>query len=176
MRIATSMLWLAGVFIIGAGASVALAADEPVRPDVVQKVFQCRTMTDAQARLACYDAAVGEMASAEQRRDILFADRAQVNKTKKGLFGLDLSNLNIFGGDDDKDEVNEITGKIVSVGRFDRKWTLVLDDGARWSQIDTKTLPRDPKSGMDIRIRKAALGSFLANIDGMNAMRVKRTN
>lgn len=175
MQIAAKFMVALGAVALGA-TSVAVAAPEPDRPVVVEQVYKCRDIADSAARLACYDAAVVQMADAEQRRDILFADRAQVNKTKKGLFGLNLSNLNIFGGDDDKDEVNDITATIVSVGRVDRRWVLVLDDGARWSQADTKTLPRNPKSGMEVKIRKAALGSYLANVDGMNAMRVKRTN
>lgn len=181
MAIAEKLAVVAALALLGLGGGQALAAQDQapsdsVRPDVVEQVYQCRQIAEAQERLACYDAAVTELAGAEQRRELMFADRAQVNKTKKGLFGLNLSNLNIFGGGDDKDEIDDITATIVSVGRLDRRWVLVLDDGARWSQADTKTLPRNPKSGMEVKIRRAALGSYLANVDGMNAMRVKRTN
>jgi len=169
-----------GAAVIALGAAAAIAADDPpTRPPVVEAIYQCRDIVENQARLACFDARVGEMAEADQRRDILFADRNQVKKTKKGLFGLNLSNLNIFGngGDDDDDEqVNEITAKITGLRMVDRKLTLVLDDGARWQQIDSRNLPCTVKPGMDIKIRRAALGSYLANIDGMIAIRVRRTN
>lgn len=167
--------WVGGAAVIALGAGAAVAADDTQRPDVVETVFNCRAIADPEARLACYDSAVAELASAEQRRDILFADREQVKKTKKGLFGLDVSKLNIFSNDGN-DAVDEITTKIVGVRQIDRKWLLVLEDGARWMQIDSKQLPRFPKAGMEIKIRSAALGSYLANIDGMNAIRVKRTN
>lgn len=169
-----------GAAVIALGAAAAIAADDPPsRPAVVDAIYQCRDIVDNQARLACFDARVGEMVAADQRRDLLFADRNQVKKTKKGLFGLDLSNLNIFGNgrDDDADEqVNEITAKIAGLRMINNKLTLVLDDGARWQQIDSRNLPRTAKPGMEIKIRRAALGSYLANIDGMIAIRVRRTN
>ncbi len=178
MKFAAIFLGTLGAVALSA-ASTAAAAPEPDRPAVIDQVYKCRDIADAAGRLACYDAAIEQLANAEQRRDILFADREQVQKTKKGLFGLNLGNFNIFGDgrDDDVDEkVNEITAKLVGLRSVDLKMVIILDDGARWQQIDNRILPRTPKPGMEVKIRRAALGSFFANIDGMIGIRVKRIN
>jgi hypothetical protein len=54
------------------------------------------------------------------------------------------------------------------------KWIFVLPDGATWEQIDSRELPIDPKVGNSIKIRKAAMGSYLANVKEQVAIRVKR--
>ena len=53
-------------------------------------------------------------------------------------------------------------------------WRFVLDDGSTWLQTDAIGFRRDPKPGMKIRIRRAAMGSYLANVEGQLAVRVKR--
>lgn len=167
--------WVGGAAVIALGAGAAIAADDPPRPAVIDAIYQCREIVDSQARLACYDARVGEMAAADQRRDIMFADREQVKQTRKGLFGF--AGIKIFGGGDGDDEqIDEITAKIAGVRIIDRRLSIVLDSGARWEQIDNRILPLDAKPGMEIKIRRAALGSYFANINGMNAIRMKRAN
>lgn len=165
-----------GAAVIALGASAAIATDvPPPRPAVVDAIYQCRDIVDNQARLACFDARVGEMAAADQRRDIMFADREQVKETRRGLFGF--SGIKIFGGGDGDDEqIEEITAKIATVRYIGRNMSILLDDGARWVQTDDRTLPLDAKAGMEIKIRRAALGSYFANINGMRAIRVKRAD
>ncbi len=165
-----------GVAVMALGVSAAIAADDPPpRPAVVDAIYQCRDIVDSQARLACFDARVGEMAAADQRRDIMFADREQVKQTRRGLFGF--SGIKIFGGGDGNDEqIDEITAKIAAIRYIDRNMSILLDDGARWVQTDGRILPLDAKPGMEIKIRRAALGSYFANIDGMRAIRVKRSD
>ena len=76
----------------------------------------------------------------------------------------------------EEDGVDFIESKIASLRQFSGgKWLFVLEDGARWSQTEPARL-RSPKVGDTIRIRKAALGSYLANINGRTAIRVKREN
>ena len=41
-------------------------------------VLQCRAITDAQARLACYDRSVGALAQAQQRKDVFVADKEAI--------------------------------------------------------------------------------------------------
>ncbi|TXC73581.1 hypothetical protein FSZ31_02220 [Sphingorhabdus soli] len=166
-----------GAAVIALGASAAIATDvPPPRPAVVDAIYQCRDIVDNQARLACFDARVGEMAAADQRRDIMFADREQVKETRRGLFGF--SGIKIFGGggDGDDEQIEEITAKIAAVRYIGRNMSILLDDGARWVQTDDRTLPLDAKAGMEIKIRRAALGSYFANINGMRAIRVKRAD
>ena len=116
------------------------------------------------------------MAAAEAASEIRVVDRQQVRSTRRSLFGLTLPDLNIFGGDAD-DPMNEINGTIRSVNQLgDGKWAFTLDDGARWVQIDSRDLSSYPRVGHSVRIRRAAMGSFLANINRNTAIRVRRSN
>ena len=112
----------------------------------------------------------------------------QVTKARKTLFGLDLPDLGLFGRTRSKtaDEAAKTSGeeegvefleaKIASARLGpDRKWSFVLEDGARWAQTELKDIPT-PKTGQPILIRKAALGSYLARINDRPAIRVKRLN
>ena len=105
-------------------------------------------------------------------------DRQELRRTRRGLFGLTLPSLGIFfgdGGADDPEVVTEIEGVIRSVSRDPYgKYRLVLEDGGYWVQVDTQRLAMDPQAGQPIRIRRAAMGSYLANIRGQRAIRVRR--
>lgn len=164
-----------------ATGSWANAAEPPQeRPEIFNQLVACRSVNDDARRLACYDAQVSAIDTAEARKDVVVVDKTQIKKAKKTLFGLSLPNLAIF--DDDKAsgeaDVREIESTIKSaspVSGRDR-WIIVLEDGARWMQTESKALAREPRPGMPIRIRKAAMGSFMANVDGQTAIRVRRQN
>lgn len=155
------------------------AAQQPAegtRSQVLSKVVDCRKLTDGGERLACYDREVAAMEAAESRKDLVVVDRDQLRKTRRTLFGLTLPNLSIFGDDnDDQEGVQgiETTIKAVSQDPYG-KWLFTLEDGARWAQSDSLTLPVDPRPGHPIKIRRAAMGSYLANVREQKAIRVRR--
>ncbi len=113
---------------------------------------------------------------------MVVVDRAQVRAARRSLFGLTLPNLAILdGGAKDAEEKGEGFTEIeTTIGRAyrgsDGHWVMVLADGAKWLQTDTRELPGDPAAGKKIHIRKAALGSYFANINGGIAIRVQRQN
>jgi len=175
----------AGLAIIGLlAAGPAMAADKPPKapPAVVQTLLDCRSLADATARLACFDAGVAALASGVEKREVLVADQEEVKKAKRGLFGLALPSFNLFGKDDDGGDKADARGVITEIeatltsARQTRPgiWSFALDDGSRWVMTEGRTIPRDPRAGMSIRIRRAAVGSFLANVDGQIAVRVRR--
>lgn len=163
-------------------AAPALAKDENKalpRSEFLQKVVDCRAVADNTQRLACYDAQVARLDEAAIRKEVVVVDQAEVRKTRKGLFGLNIGSLGIFGGgDEDGDEegVNQIEST-VSAARQDPsgRWIIIIADGAKWVQIDTASI-RTPKPGQTIRIRKASLGSYFANVNGQPAIRMMRQN
>lgn len=171
--------------ICGLAVSAAFAAkpkDLP-RPALLKELVDCRAVGDAAARLRCYDATVGEIDAAEQRKELVIVDQAEVKKARRGLFGLRLPDLGgLFGGDEDGDGaedlggVTEITSTIkqATLSKSGR-WTVVLEDGATWVQTEGRPI-RTVKPGQKIRIRKAALGSFFANINDQTAIRMMRVN
>lgn len=141
-------------------------------PPVFQAVLGCKTITDPNDRLACFDNTVEILAEANSKRDIVIAERTTVKEAERGLFGLSLPRIKLFGGDDD-DQINEIETKITNFRR-DENGALIftIEDGARWRQIDSQ--PQMAKVGDKIRIRKAALGSFFANINDRSGFKVTR--
>ena len=145
-------------------------------PAAFVRAVQCRGIADPQERLACYDREVAVLAEAVRSSEIRVVDRQQVRRARRSLFGLALPDLNIFGGDDE-DGSSEINTRIRSaVQTGDRRWLFVLEDGARWLQLDNIRITPDPLAGHTIRIRRAAMGSFLANVNGQRAVRVRRQN
>lgn len=142
-------------------------ADAPL-PPVFQAVMDCKTVTDPVQRLACYDRNVGTMVAASQSRDLIVADRATMREARRGLFGLRLPRLKLFGGND-SEEVTQIEGTIASVySSRDGSAVFVLADGSHWKQTEGR--PVYTKSGESIVIEKASLGSYFAKIGkGQNA-------
>jgi hypothetical protein len=160
-------------------APVLVRAADPARPAVFQKLIDCRAIAENTARLACYDAQVAKLDEAESRNEVVVVDKEQVKTARKGLFGLALPDLGIFSGKKDgqpDDELKEIESTIKSVRTNARgNWVIILDDGAKWVQTESKSI-LDPKPGHPVRIRKAALGSFMVNINGRTAIRMQREN
>lgn len=157
------------------GAAVAQKKTAPVPvPPVFNRVVACSAIADSAQRLACYDKEVPAMASAQKSGDFVAMDKAQVRKTRRSLFGLALPDLGIFGDDSD-DAVASIETKIKSLRTTPRgKYIFTLVEGGNWEQLDSRTFIVDPKPGHTIKIRRAALGSYLANVNGEIAIRVRR--
>jgi hypothetical protein len=147
------------------------------RPPVFEELVNCRTIADAAERLACYDTKVAAIDEAEKKDELVLADKSAMKEARRGLFGFSIPKLKIFGNDGDEEEKFELVAKIDSAYQANPgKWTIVLDSGARWVQIDTQVLRKNPARGMEIKIREAALGSYFANIDGARAIRMRRVN
>ena len=171
----TRHLWAAlPLAILGAASSQARDRDETATapPPVYQAVLDCRSVSDAAQRLACYDKSVGAMSDAAGRKDVVVIDRESIRATKRGLFGVSLPNIKIFGGNDDV-EVNQIESTIASApASRDGMSVFILSDGSRWKQTDGRFTY--PKAGQKILVKRAALGSFMANVNGQPGVRVMR--
>jgi hypothetical protein len=166
----------AAVLAVASGTAAAQNPPREAPPAAFARAVQCRAIPNAQERLACYDREVGALEQAERAAEIRVVDRQQMRNTRRTLFGLALPDINIFGGNDGGEAVNEISSTVKSFSQDSAgKYIFELADGARWRQIDTReTVP--PKVGQPIRIRRAAMGSFLANVNNRIAIRVRRVN
>ncbi len=173
-----SMLLLMLAAAVVAAPALADKKDEltDARPPVFEALVNCRGISDAQERLACYDAKVAAIDEAEKNDELVLADKETMKEARRGLFGFSLPKLKLFGNEDGEKE-SELVAKIASAYQANPgKWTILLDTGARWVQIDTQALPKNPKPGMEVKIRPAAMGSYFANIGGQRALRMKRVN
>jgi hypothetical protein len=164
-------------------ASAALATAPAARPELLVKLVECRAITDSKQRLACYDAQVSALDTAEKKRDLVVLDRAQVRETRKSLFGFTLPNFGMFGPHRDKDDkeivvedVTEIESTVASArGSRSGDWSIVLTGGAgTW--VATDNLSVAPRQGDKVIIRKAALGSYLGSVGYNHGVRFRRVN
>lgn len=173
------MSWMRMAALAAAVAVVPAAAraqddEAPPTPRVFEELVACRAIADDAARLACYDRQVAAVQTAEEARDIVVYEREDVREAQRGLFGLRLPRIRLFGGDDEQVNTIESTITAVAGGQNYRPWSFRLADGSLWLQIDSEQLSRDPRAGHAIVIERAALGSFRARIDGMRPIRVNR--
>jgi hypothetical protein len=160
---------------LGLLAAPALADDDrqpPAPPPVFQAVVDCRALTDAAARLACFDRTVEAMATASSASELAVFDRTTMHEARRGIFGLGLPRLRLFNSSQ-SEEVNEIDGTISAIRSSGDGFPIfVLEDGARWKQTEGRNL--FPRAGNPIHIRRAAMGSYMANVAGQPAVRVIR--
>ena len=173
-----SIILLGVALTLGASSVLPAKTQKPqARPEAFEALVRCRTISEADARLQCFDAASATLEDATQRRELVVVDRKQIRETKKSLFGLDLPNLNIFGGGDDdaEPEIKSVDGVVASAyADGDGRWVVKLEDGSTWAQTDNSALALSPKKGQKIRINRAALGSYMMRVNNQPAVRAKR--
>ena len=150
-----------------APATVLAQAATPARPALLEGLLACRAITATDARLACFDAAAAAFDTAEQQGEVTVIDRVQARETRTRLFGLDLDTANLFGRLRQDDPVDAIETTLTS-GRQDGRgqWTFVLADGSVWKQIDMEQVTARVGPGASVRIRQAAMGSYLLSVGG----------
>ena len=169
---------LAAVAVLSAlAAPGAIAQPKEGRSAIVQKLVDCRKLTDGVARLACYDQATAALDQAEAKGDVVVIDREQARKVRKQAFGFTLPSISIFEKGEAKEELDNTDG-VVASARQDGggHWVIKLEDGAVWSQVGVEELFKRPKPGSKVKIRKAALGSYMMTVDnggGFKAHRVE---
>ena len=56
----------------------------------------------------------------------------------------------------------------------DGKWVFRLSDGSTWRQIDSERVFFPNREGTEVRVRRAALGSFMMTVGSSRAVRVRR--
>lgn len=140
-------------------------------PDVFTRVTACRDLRDGTERLACYDRAVAALAQAQAAREVVVVDRQQVQQTQRSLFGLTVPSVSRLFGEGQEQAVEETITQVRNdqTGRV----TFQTNTGAVWTQTEGRRLAR-ARPGMKVRIRRGALGSFIANVEGQIGVRVIR--
>lgn len=163
------------VFLVAAAPAAAKDKAPPPRPAQIQELYNCRDVADPTARLACFDREVGELQAADTKRDITFADRETVKKTRRGLFGFTLPSLGLFGGDGDEDEIKSVDTTVASSSQVDGgRYRIAMADGSVWVQIDDRRMALAPRPGQKIQIKTASLGSYFLSLEGRPSIRVRR--
>lgn len=175
-------------------AAAAPAAFPETNLRATDNLYRCAELTDDAERLACFDARVAELRTAEDTGAVRTVDTAEIEKIEREAFGFSLPNLRLalrgFSGDGKEDteraqrvaeaeEITEVTLPVASVSenRVTGRLTVTLKDGQVWEQVDSRSLPAGKiRNAKEARIRRAALRSFMLSIDDSVAIRVKRVN
>lgn len=168
---------VAASFVLFALAGTAAAQTPPPTPELLTQVYACSAIEDAQARLACYDGAVGQLRAAEGAGQIVAVDRLRAEELEREAFGFSLPSLpRLFSRSESTPELETTHLEIARVSRRpDGYVTVTMTNGQVWSQIDGRA-PRTIREGASVTIRRAAFGSFLLAADaGGAAIRVRRT-
>jgi hypothetical protein len=171
-------------FLIAAAAAAMLApaalaaktAKPQARPEAFEALVRCRSLTDDSARLKCFDAAAATLQQQAENRDLVVVDRKQIREANRGLFGLDLPNVNPFGGGGgDEDEIKSIESTVRSAMQDgDGRWVVTLEDNSIWAQTDNYPFAVNPKRGHKVKIVKASMGSYMMRVNGQPGVRARR--
>ncbi len=168
-------VFLSGALALSTVPALAAAPPKVDQAGVVKEVTECRKLSDGVQRLACYDAAVGKMETAQAKGDLITVDREQRSTIRRQAFGLALPSLSIFDKGEKAEDVSVQTFKVESASlNGDRHWVIRLEGGQVWRQVDDHALFNAPHPGSVAVIRKAALGSFAMKVDGQQQIKVHR--
>lgn len=146
-------------------------------------IAACGTISKKSARLACYDAQT-RGAQPRNRSQDSFAPAQAAPVSPEGVTGTTPSAAApepSFGAQSRRErtqrprEATEITAHVASatdngVGH----WTVTFDNGESWRMTENVPYFVPPRPGEEVRVRKAALGSFLMDVKNQPAVRVTR--
>jgi hypothetical protein len=150
------------------------------RAALLRDLSECRAIPDAVVRLACFDRTADALDTAERQGELVVMERQQIREARRQLFGFSAPALpTIFNrrddGTDTEPEVASLETTLVSASRdLEGKWTFRLADGGEWRQIDSAPVIFQNRSGAEVRVRRATLGSYLLTAGNSRAVRVKR--
>ncbi|MFC5342610.1 hypothetical protein ACETK8_05635 [Brevundimonas staleyi] len=137
----------------------------------------CRQIAAPEARLACFDAAAGAFETAQQQGEVTVIDTQAARETRARLFGLNLGTADLFAGLRQDAPINAIETELTSARQDARgQWIFDLADGSTWRQIDGENVTIRMRPGASVRIRQAAMGSYLLSVDGGRSVRARREN
>lgn len=157
------------------GSPVAAQDAQTNNITLVDKVAACRAIQEPQARLACFDSTTRALDDARRGGELVVLDREEVRERRRSLFGFQLPRVNLFGRRDDapEEEIEEIDSVVQTLSPSGRgRWVFGLQDGSKWTTLAPSKF--DPAIGERMRIKRAALGSYLGSFGGRTAVRVQR--
>ncbi|WP_448502372.1 hypothetical protein [Sphingomonas sp.] len=134
---------------------------------LIDAIDACRTISEDQSRLACFDRTSAALIEAKSRKEIVVLDSEDVREARRSVFGFSLPNIRLFGSKerDAAAEVREIDSTVAAVrdlpGSFLR---LSLADKSVW-QTTESAMTLSIRAGDAIRIEAGMLGSYKATVN-----------
>lgn len=155
-------------------SSAAKPSETAAPPAIYTALLDCRTIADPQARLACFDAKSEVLATATAQHTIVVADKEELRKARRGLFGFALPTTGLLA-DGEEEEIKRFETAVASARtNRDGRWIVVLAPGGTWEQIDSRELALAPRANQKVVITHGALGTYFVSIDGQVPLRMRR--
>lgn len=143
----------------------------------IEAIKACQSKADADARLACFDAAAASIVGATEAGDLRIVDREEVRETRRKLFGFSLPDLGIFGKskDGDENEIKEIETTIAAIsGSHATGYAIRTAEGAVWQIDDVPRRLLEPRVGDKVLIKDGALSAYFIRINGQGGVKARR--
>lgn len=179
------------IAIIALSAALAMTAiagqvahSQPAAPpiDHVAALRECAKVTEAEARLACLESASTALVGAVDSGDVRLVDRAQREKTRRGLFGFSIGRL--FGDESDKKdgdkgelaEMQTLVSTITEVRQIDRKTYQfrIEEANALWQINEAPSRFVRPRVGETVEFKRAAMNSYFIRVGKQIGVKGKR--
>lgn len=156
------------------GIAQARSAPDTGTPKSVQLLLDCRRLSDAAQRLACYDRQAGVVGQAIATRELLVIDKVRANQAKRSLFGFSVPNFGgLFGAG--SDDIKQIESTVAGVSHNgEGGWVVKLADGSVWSQVDDAPLGLPPTRGDKVVVKRGLMGSFYLELGKQPGFKTKR--
>lgn len=164
------IVFLLPVMALPMGSALAQTA-----PDGLSPLRECRLIADRSARVDCYDAVADRLEAAQTAGELVVVDRGKVSELQRELFGFAAPAMSALFRGGKSDDVGAIESTLQrAVQETDGKWRFHLDDGSQWSQVDFDPVRFQNRQGQPVRVRRAALGSYMLTTGNSRAVRVQR--
>lgn len=163
---------------LGSPSAAQQASQTAPRPAVLERLLACRALADSGARLTCFDAEAATLDDAERQGEVVVVDRAQVGQARRQLFGFELPSMpGLFDRGENPEQVDAIETTLVRASaRREGEWIFTLADGSIWRQVNMEATRFPNRAGEAVRVRRAAMGSYLLTVGNGRAVRVRRVN
>jgi hypothetical protein len=156
------------------GVGVLAVGSARAEPGALSAVLECRSITDPKARLACFDASTGIIASLVARKQVEVVDAETLRQTRRSLFGYYLPKIPLFSPDRPGEDVSEIDGTVASVRETsDGQVEIHLSDGAVWRTTEAPDWGA-PKPGTTVHIRRGLIGAYFLTFKNQRPVRGMR--
>ena len=176
MRKILTILGLMAAMSIGLSAAAKSA-------NTLSGLYACEGIAEADAQLNCFLIETAKLRAAETSGDFVTIDKQAAEEIEKESYGFNLPSLpklKLFGTSDGKKKAKSLKTRSLAIKRTStiRKGYLrfYLENGQVWDQTQpAKVRHLDQESPDMLVIKNAAMGSFLARVNGKGPqVRVRR--
>jgi uncharacterized protein (UPF0548 family) len=159
------------------GIGLAFGAEAAPHGPMIQALYDCRTLADDAAQLACFKTAVDALQKAEQQRHVVIVDREAAHANQARDFGAKKTTLEkALQPTKGEKRLSYLALKLDHAQRLgDGRLVFVTEDGAVWRQKDQRDLPDEPAKGSTLEVRRSVFGVYYCTPAHLFAVECERT-